>query len=1598
MLLRLISLLITIFQITWLDQMTGRKSSDEYVVFVGDLATEHKDEKRKELGEVIFNEFSDVSAGGPDLDVSLKLDLARSKNGGKGRRGQSINLLLHLVYMEVVTGEVMIPRSVGGVIGESDSLAWSFFERTLPTPKYSRSKLFYEYPFALTFCIFFAYLVFFLQCISEVVQEKCSGAKELMRIMGLSKCLLWAHYYFCMTATMTIITLILVSLMFIEFKDNSVLQFSDPVMMLIVLILFGNSLISLAFFISSLFRGPKTAYGVGLLLYIMPVFILAIWGRFFSDTTKAILSVHPVMNMYFATRIFAHNEAYGITTAWSEVFEQKYEDDLVIGWVCAAFVVEFLLFCLLTWYAENVAPGEFGIARVWYFPIKALISKNDVEVTEDETSNIEINPEMFDKEPTGEVGIKVDSIVKTFKDGRGGRVYANKGVSFSAVSGDVTILLGHNGAGKSTLLTILTGMQSPGTGSATVNGFQISHEMDKVRESVGLCPQMNMLFDNLTVREHLVLFGMLKGLNKEEAEYGSTDLVEHLSLVEKENVMVKKLSGGMKRRVHLGIAVIGGSKTLILDEPTSGVDPQSRRSIWNYLVKIKKERTILLSTHDMDEANILGDRIIIMAEGLVCCYGSPFFLKKRFGTGYTLIFTSHDVNKLKVSRIMVIIGDNAELVDKGDELRIRVPLDETASFPQMFKTLEDNKDNLGISSIGLVTTSIEDVFLEVGNLVNGEEAELQETTVAMEEYTGELSRAVGFRLMWIQAKALSWKRFNYTMKKYQQYLFWFLAALFAILINIILAHVLAKILAPSYGLQSLENLDIEQPVVLISGSNTSEAKNVVEIFEKKIISGEVINTDNITETIFHNGKVDYFNYRSKYVLAAEFEEVDGKINVTAFYNYRLDYKHQVKFIMWNLIASSILAHLEEDSTNQHRMSVTIEQSDQDKAFDEGIRSMNFVFSFFWALLFTGVFLILPIKERASKVKLVQYISGVSPALYWIINFLWDLVIFIGAFLIFTLVVFADDSLGFFTVEVTFPYVLLVVGFGIAVILFSYFGSLLTKTLFSAKLIFLVLIIIAALVSIIVYMFRQSLVRIMKKSSEIKDVLDVMAVIYYALVWIPSFPFLDGMKALATIQDENNFCVRQFGLDIIQKQCRKFKENLRLVGMDKDGVSRCCVAWLVGEEDAVCTDGPVPSLKCRRYKRFFNPEMCPVNSDGEIPTFEENGITENIVVLFTVISALGLLITLIELRVFAKVRKFLLKSLGCYAEYVQDETKDDDVVKEEQRVKDDTKKKIDVLTVKNLEKKYRKLVPVKGVTFGVLPGECFGLLGVNGAGKTTIFRILTGDTLPTRGDASVLGHSLETDERAYMKEIGYCPQFDCLIKELTGRQMLSLIGSLRGLAPDLVKQEVVRWARVLGLGQYMDRRCGTYSGGNKRKLNFAMSLIGQPDVIFLDEPSTGVDPVSRRNIWTAIREAQKLGHSVILTSHSMDECEALCDRLCIMVDGQFKALGEIQYLKEKFARGFTILVKFRVVLEGDGEQVSVLETVERYLVENLSSVKIRGKHRGYADFSIEDPSISWHVLFGVMERVKQKIPELEEYSINQTTLEEVFLSFAEDERK
>lgn len=244
----------------------------------------------------------------------------------------------------------------------------------------------------------------------------------------------------------------------------------------------------------------------------------------------------------------------------------------------------------------------------------------------------------------------------------------------------------------------------------------------------------------------------------------------------------------------------------------------------------------------------------------------------------------------------------------------------------------------------------------------------------------------------------------------------------------------------------------------------------------------------------------------------------------------------------------------------------------------------------------------------------------------------------------------------------------------------------------------------------------------------------------------------------------------------------------------------------------------------------------------------------------------------------------------------------------------------VIAAKDLTRVFGSFTAVDQVTFQVGRGEVFGFLGANGAGKTTAIRMLTGLLAPSAGTARVAGHDVAREPEQVKRAIGYMSQRFALYDDLTVRENATLFGGIYGLSNHALRERIGASLERLGLTDAADERVGRLPLGWKQKLAFSVALLHDPEVVFLDEPTSGVDPITRRQFWEMIYETAERGTTVLVTTHYMDEAE-YCDRVSIMVDGRIEALGRPAELKEAFETDTMDDVFVRLVRPDAGKEGS-----------------------------------------------------------------------------
>ena len=215
----------------------------------------------------------------------------------------------------------------------------------------------------------------------------------------------------------------------------------------------------------------------------------------------------------------------------------------------------------------------------------------------------------------------------------------------------------------------------------------------------------------------------------------------------------------------------------------------------------------------------------------------------------------------------------------------------------------------------------------------------------------------------------------------------------------------------------------------------------------------------------------------------------------------------------------------------------------------------------------------------------------------------------------------------------------------------------------------------------------------------------------------------------------------------------------------------------------------------------------------------------------------------------------------------------------------------------LTKKYKEITAVDDLNLEIGNGELFSLLGVNGAGKTTTIKMLSTLTLPTKGDAVVSGESIISSPNLVKERIGVSPQETAVAPSLSVKENLTLMCDVHGLKKDKAKEKIEKLSKALDLESVMNRKAGKLSGGWQRRLSIAMALVSEPKVLFLDEPTLGLDVIARSELWDLI-ESLKGKTTIVLTTHYMEEAEALSDRLGVMKNGRLLFTGTVKEMKEK----------------------------------------------------------------------------------------------------
>ena len=1094
------------------------------------------------------------------------------------------------------------------------------------------------------------------------------------------------------------------------------------------------------------------------------------------------------------------------------------------------------------------------------------------------------------------------------------------GLTVEFAGGTITAVLGHNGAGKTTAIRCMTGSLMPTSGSVYVNGRNVlsgGANTEWLKKNVGVCPQHDVLYDELSAREHVVLFGAMRGLDvtttqiKGEEQDLVKECLSGVDMLGKAGELVSTFSGGQKRRLSVALALLGAPPVVILDEPTTGMDVITRQSVWKSIQRLKNKATIILTTHAMEEADALGDHIVVMSHGRVQAQGTSLDLKQRFGVGFHLHVVTQERRGEKRMQLedepteaknveereeqeekekeeeMITMPFNADTlvetlrkhVSEGDKVKVLTNVGtecsltlpaETNMFPALFTELEERREELGINQVALSMTTLEEVFLELVKLEDDEEKEEEEdknlvTVDVMEEAAAEVEAALGGS--WSQ-QVRGVSLLNVYSKKREP------MTTCAICIQPIMFVCIAGIIHLATGGTNF----VADPVVPFE-TNDPLPPNALAWGSANLTTSSPLATNltaQIPQSNNANGVISPAQYLFEYNVGSDMVDAltngiigQGQRNGPKYVEYAIEIEQPWSWTpapytrpptMITMFTSDISRSLREMFAAV-QTAETLARSSKEAALSQHLLSVPtyqqlpkgttaVVNSAEWKSGGIMILAALPIafmsafygerlvRDRVGGMRVHLFVSSLRRTQYYVGNFLVDFMLYLPVAILTPILLLCFQFPGVLKTNLwAFFWIFLL--FGPVVIGFGYLLSWLFSSVQTAQEWFGELINITMAIPFLITTFV---------------ILDATELGHSICGVIPGYAIYRGM---GVIEGEAK------GGQPYLTWSDIFSSNRSLLWVLVVMIIDIILYWsiiilveLLEARCGACHDAM--TLRCTGKGTEDVLGGGGSNDDARTIRAPDPRVLEEIALVKTMTTANTT--SVCDMR---------------------------DAKNEERKIG---------LVIDNMSKTFvmsdgRLNKAVRDVCLTVDKGTVFGLLGMNGAGKTTLLHAIQGKHQVTSGDCYVdaggaVGAdgadgtpplSCRNDVDRVRQLFGICPQHEVLWEYVTPREHLRAFAHIRGVPSEKIEDMVENLLKRLDLLPKAEEQSGKLSGGMKRRLSIAMSVIGSPKCVFLDEPTTGLDPNTRRFVWDYILEIKK-GRIIILTTHSMEEADALCTNI------------------------------------------------------------------------------------------------------------------------
>lgn len=585
--------------------------------------------------------------------------------------------------------------------------------------------------------LFFTWVIIqlFPVVLTSLVYEKEQKLRIMMKMHGLGDGPYWliSYAYFLSISSIYMLCFVIfgsvIGLKFFTLNDYSI-QF-------VFYFIYINLQISLAFLVAAFFSNVKTATVVGYICVFATGLLGGFLFQFFVQDTSfprgwiIVMELYPGFSLYRGLYEFAQ---YSFTGNFMGTHGMRWGDlsDSGNGMkeVLIIMVVEWLVVLFVAYYIDQVTSSVSGKSPMFLFDrfrkkhpssfrrpsLRRQGSKVFVQMEKPDVSQEREKVEQLLLEPSTDYAIVCDNLKKVYP-GRDGNPekFAVRGLSLALPPGECFGMLGPNGAGKTSFISMMIGLTKPTSGTAYVQGLDIRTHMDGIYTSMGVCPQHDLLWETLTGREHLLFYGRLKNLKGSALTQAVEESLKSVNLFYGgvADKQAGKYSGGMKRRLSVAISLIGDPKVVYMDEPSTGLDPASRNNLWNVVKHAKQDCAIILTTHSMEEAEVLCDRLGIFVDGSLQCIGNPKELKARYGGSYVFTMTTPSTYEEEVENMVQRLSPGAKRIYQiSGTQKFELPKHEV-KIADVFQAVENAKSRFTVHAWGLADTTLEDVFIKV---------------------------------------------------------------------------------------------------------------------------------------------------------------------------------------------------------------------------------------------------------------------------------------------------------------------------------------------------------------------------------------------------------------------------------------------------------------------------------------------------------------------------------------------------------------------------------------------------------------------------------------------------------------------------------------------------------------------------------------------------------------------------------------------------------------------------------------------------------------------------------------------------------------------